>query len=338
MIGRHQLSRMDHSHPTSSIRVLGVSSAYPPKGNVRELKHHADRRGFLTKTRTLTSGEIVEGRPFTRGRLYHLLSNPIYIGKIQHNIDRYEGVHEAIIDEALWTRVQDRLQQNRVERKSRSNARNPSPLAGKVFDQSGHPLTPEHSNKKGHRYRYYVSSTQGIRLPALGLEAATRQALDDDRELTLHLQRAERDDTDRLTLVERVMLQDGSILINLNDGVHPDTIESSFTLRKRGIEQKLVLASGPIYGPDLTLIKRILRAMTWLDQIKLGCTISEIANGENVTPEYITHNLGLGFLSPRVLKAIASGKQRPDISSYRLSKKTIPIDWNEQAPIFLELN
>lgn len=316
--------------------VRSLFEAYLEYGNVRELKQHADRKGFLTKTRTLQSGEIVEGRPFTRGRLYHLLSNPIYIGKIQHKTEQYEGVHEAIIDESLWNEVQERLQQNRVVRKSRSNARNPSPLAGKVFDQVGRPLTPEHSNKKGHRYRYYVSSTQDIRLPALDLEAATRQALDDDRELTLHLQRAERDDIDRLTLAERVTLQDGSILIDLTDGVHPHAIEAGFTCRKRGVEQKLVLASGPVCEPDLTLIKRILRAMAWMDQIKLGCTISEIANRENVTPEFITHNLGLHFLSPRVLKAISSGKQRPDISSYQLSKTTIPVDWNEQAPIFLE--
>lgn len=316
--------------------VRSLFESYLEYGNVRDLKQHADRIGFLTKTRILQSGEIVEGRPFTRGRLYHLLSNPIYIGKIQHKRDQYEGVHEAIIDEALWNEVQERLRKNRVDRKTRSNARNPSPLAGKVCDQNGHPLTPEHSNKKGHRYRYYVSSSYGIRLPALDLEAATRQALGDDRELTLHLQRAEQVDIDRLTLVERVTLRDGSIQINLKDDVRPKTVESVFTLRKRGVEQKLVLASGPVCEPDLTLIKRILRAMAWMDQIKLGRAISEIAKNENVTPEYITHNLGLSVLSPRVLKVIASGKQRPEISSYRLSKMTIPVDWNDQAPIFLE--
>jgi len=318
--------------------VRRLFEAYLEFGNVRELKQHAHRIGFLTKTRTLQSGEIVEGRPFTRGRLYHLLSNPIYIGKIQHKTDQYEGVHDAVIDESLWTKVQERLQQNRVDRKSRSNAKNPSPLAGKVFDQNGHPLTPEHSNKKGHRYRYYVSSTQGIRLSALDLEAAARQALDDNRELTLHLKRFVRDEIDLLTLVERVSLRDGSILINLKGGVPPKTVESVYTLRKRGVEQKLILASGPVCEPDLTLIKRILRAMTWMDQIKLGRAIFEIAKSENVSPAYITHNLGLTFLSPRVLKAIASGKQRPDISSYRLSKMTIPVDWDEQAPVFLEQN
>ena len=312
--------------------------AYLRFGNVRELKQYADRSGYLTKTRTLQSGQVVEGRPFTRGRLYHLLSNPIYFGKIQHKTEQYEGVHEGIIDEVLWTEVQDRLRKNRIDRKSRSNSKNPSPLAGKVFDRGGRPLTPEHSNKKGHRYRYYVSGEHDIRLPALELESAVRQALDDDRELTLQLQRAERVDIDRLILVERVNLLDGSLRIDLRDDVHPETLESSFTRRKRGVEQKLVLASGPVCAPDLTLIKRILRAMTWLDQIKLGRAISEIAASENVTPEYITHNLGLSLLSPCVLKAIASGTQRPDTSSYRLSKMMIPAAWNEQESIFLERN
>ena len=307
-------------------------------GNVRELKNYADRSGYLTKTRTLKSGKIVEGRPFTRGRLYHLLSNPIYIGKIQHKGELYEGLHEAIIDEALWSEVKDSLRKNRIDRKTRSNSRNPSLLAGKVFDQRGRRLTPEHANKRGHRYRYYVSDSHDIRLPATELESAVRQALEDDRELTLHLQRFERVNADRLTLVERVTLLDGSLRIDLPDDVHPQSVESNFTRRKRGVEQKLVLASGPVCDPDLPLIKRILRAMSWLDQIKLGRAISEIAKCENVTAEYITHNLGLSLLSPRVLKAIASGKQRPDISPYRLSKMTIPVDWNEQELIFLERN
>jgi site-specific DNA recombinase len=33
-----------------------------------------------------------------------------------------------------------------------------SPLAGKLFDETGDRLTPTHANKKGRRYRYYVSN------------------------------------------------------------------------------------------------------------------------------------------------------------------------------------
>ncbi len=36
---------------------------------------------------------------FTRGKLYHLLSNVVYIGKARHKDRIYDGEHEPIIDE-----------------------------------------------------------------------------------------------------------------------------------------------------------------------------------------------------------------------------------------------
>ena len=42
------------------------------------------------------------------------------------------------------------------------------------------------------------------------------------------------------------------------------------------------------------------------------------------------------FLSPTVLKAIATGQQRADLSAYQLSKLSIPAIWSNQDPIFLQ--
>ena len=48
------------------------------------------------------------GKPFGRGNLYHLLSNPMYIGKIRHRDKVHDGEHQPIIDapylraQALW--------------------------------------------------------------------------------------------------------------------------------------------------------------------------------------------------------------------------------------------
>ncbi len=106
--------------------------------------------------------------------------------------------------------------------------------------------------------------------------------------------------------------------------------------RRRGVENKLVLGTGSTRKPDKVLIRRILKAMKWVDQIKFGQGISDIAASESVSPEYITHNLGLGLLSPGILRAIASGYQRADISAFQLSKMTIPVDWSAQNSIFLE--
>lgn len=320
-------------------RIVGtLFEEYLAVGSVRALKNLADTRGFRTKTRTLQSGRVIEGKPFSRGRLYHLLSNPIYIGKIRHKDALYSGLHEAIISEDLWEKVQTRFRQNAIDRKTRKNAANPSPLAGKVFDENASPLTPSQSNKAGRRYRYYVSRDGQVRLAASEFEHAVREAMGANRELQLHLKRHQNASQDSLLLVARVTLHESKISIALAEGLEPTQIEAGFVRTRRGIESKLVLETGKVRKPDKVLIRRILKAMSWMGQIKLGEGISDIAASENVSPEYITHNLGLGLLSPGILRAIATGSQRADISTYQLSKMTIPADWRAQESIFLEQN
>jgi hypothetical protein len=46
---------------------------------------------------------------------------------------------------------------NGVERTNGASAVAPSLLAGLIFDANGEPMTPAHANKKGRRYRYYVT-------------------------------------------------------------------------------------------------------------------------------------------------------------------------------------
>ena len=111
-----------------------------------------------------------------------MLQNRIYRGEISHKDKAYPGLHEAIIDEALWQAVQAALVHNRVERVTRSSAAAPSLLAGLVYDDVGERMSPTHANKKGRRYRYYVSqslikrgrpkaSATACRVPAADLEA-----------------------------------------------------------------------------------------------------------------------------------------------------------------------
>ena len=60
-------------------------------------------------------------RPFGRGNLYHLLSNPIYVGSIRHRDMIYDGEHKAIIDRKLFDDVQQLLKAQAPDRRSPSN-------------------------------------------------------------------------------------------------------------------------------------------------------------------------------------------------------------------------
>ena len=124
---------------------------------VRDLKTRLDHRGVISKVRTYKCGRTVGGNPISRGALYLLLSNPIYIGKTPHKGETYEGQHQAIVDQELWDDVQALLVANRTTRSSGNNAKHPSLLAGLLYDETGDRLSPSHANNRGKRYRFYIS-------------------------------------------------------------------------------------------------------------------------------------------------------------------------------------
>ncbi|MEM7024352.1 MAG: hypothetical protein AAF637_17495 [Pseudomonadota bacterium] len=82
-----------------------------------------------------------------------------------------------------------RLKANASQTKRQASAATPSPLAGKLSDQTGDRLTPSHAVRRGKRHRYYVSrrliaesgkpDVSGWRLPAATLEGAVAQLIID---------------------------------------------------------------------------------------------------------------------------------------------------------------
>jgi site-specific DNA recombinase len=123
------------------------------------LKDELEAGSIASKARTNRFGTSSGGTPINRGALYRMLQNRIYRGEIVHKGKCHPGLHEAIVDEALWNEVQLALAANRVERISRSTAASPSLLASLVYDDSGDRMSPTHANKKGTRYHYYVSQS-----------------------------------------------------------------------------------------------------------------------------------------------------------------------------------
>ncbi len=113
---------------------------YVELGTVRRLQDELDRLGIVTKRRVHKSGKRTGGKPFSRGNLYQLLANPIYIGRIPHKGETYPGEHAAIVDPDTWQAVQHRLAQNAVGRTSKTNVRSSFLLIGKIFDENGDPL------------------------------------------------------------------------------------------------------------------------------------------------------------------------------------------------------
>jgi DNA invertase Pin-like site-specific DNA recombinase len=185
--------------------VREIFRCYLELGSVRLLKAELDRRGMRSKLRVASNGVRSGGHSFYRGALYTVLRNPIYVGQIRHKGVCHPGEHEAIVERETWEQVQTLLSAHRVRGTARANKSAPSPLAAKLFDEQGEPLTPSHAVKGTRRYRYYVSRNlirgkgdnphRGWRLSASEIErivaVAARQMLDDEKAILDAVQSAE---------------------------------------------------------------------------------------------------------------------------------------------------
>lgn len=168
-------------------QVRHIFRRYAAIGSVRLLAEELSRDKVISKRRTSSKGRTSGGTMLARGALYLMLQNRIYRGEIVHNQACYTGEHTAIIDDALWTVVAERLASNKHERDNGALAEAPSLLAGLLYDACGEPMTPTHAVKNGRRYRYYISrvlvthsraqAPHGQRIPAGDIETLVTDRL-----------------------------------------------------------------------------------------------------------------------------------------------------------------
>ena len=173
--------------PEEAETVRTIFKLYNDLGFVRRLDARLCKLEIVSRRRMKADGQTVGGVPMSKGSLYAMLSNPIYIGQIRHKNVCHAGLHEAIITPDLWEATQNLLARNRLGNKDRRTSSNGAPLLGKLFDENGERLVPTYTIKKGRRYRYYTShfllnprgsvKEAGLRLPAAAVETTVMSAI-----------------------------------------------------------------------------------------------------------------------------------------------------------------
>ena len=136
------------THKEDAKRVQMIFDKYLELKSVPKLMQYLKENEIKTKT----------DKYFSKGQLYHLLVNKVYIGKITHKDKVYEGEHDAIISEEIFEEVQKLLYENKVDKTCGTKCSSNSLLAGLIFDDKNNLMTPSHSNSHKRRYRYYVST------------------------------------------------------------------------------------------------------------------------------------------------------------------------------------
>ncbi|MEG3089209.1 recombinase family protein [Sphingomonas sp. PB4P5] len=172
--------------------VRDIYRRYLDIGNVRLLVNQLNAERIRTPVRQMANGRSFGGATFSRGQVYAILKNPIYIGEIPHRDKRHKGLHAPIMDGPVWEATQTLLAGHVPGLRRKSNTASGSLLAGLIVDETGEKLIAVHACKPGsggaegkRRYRYYVSQSahhgtgdgKAMRIPAREIETATVEAL-----------------------------------------------------------------------------------------------------------------------------------------------------------------
>ena len=161
---------------------------YLEAGSVVRLKQIIDGENLRLPVRADGAGRSTGGGLLSRGHIYKILSNPIYIGRIAHKGHVHEGQHPPIVERDLWDRVQERLQEHVAAIGARrAHQSSDALLVGKLFDDRGNRMSPTWARMGPKRWRYYVSQAvlQGekakagsiARIPAAEIENRVVDAL-----------------------------------------------------------------------------------------------------------------------------------------------------------------
>lgn len=142
---------------TEAARVREIYQLYLSLGSLTPVFEELARRGWKNKVWSTKKGTTKGGRHFDKGSLYALLTNPIYIGKIRHKTDLFQGQHDPIVQTDLYQRVEALLHQNCRSGGVMNRNRHGALLRGLVAC-AGCKRTMSHSfARKGDKlYRYYT--------------------------------------------------------------------------------------------------------------------------------------------------------------------------------------
>ena len=105
--------------------VRSLFRRYLEAGSVVYLKQPLDAEGLRIPIRVDGAGRSTGGGLFSRGHIYKILTNPIYVGRITHKGQVHEGQHPPIVTQDLWDQVQQSLRDHLERRESRERANPP---------------------------------------------------------------------------------------------------------------------------------------------------------------------------------------------------------------------
>jgi site-specific DNA recombinase len=343
---------------TEAALVSRIFALYLDLGSVHALEHRLQSEGVVSKRHVSSTGRVTGGQPFSRGALFHLLRNRVYLGEIRHRDIHHPGLHPAILENDLFDAVQERLNGNARERSSARETVARSALTGRIFDAEGNAMSPTFAYGKGGKlYRYYVSAPlqQGARRSAgdtvprrisgPALEEALATAL---RRLVPEVTGKDADPLARILRIE--VLQEGVELVlpiallrrlepRLTTGedatVDPADLANlrlSLPLRlsTRSGRTEVLAASPRPRKAEPVLVAALRTAHQMLSRDGRGRPALDAAPESSHRRRLVR----LAFLAPDLQRAILAGTQPECLTLASFLDAELPLSWTEQRRMF----
>ncbi|MCJ2133116.1 recombinase family protein [Methylobacterium sp. J-026] len=332
--------------------VRAIFARYRALGTVSALHAELEATGIRVPERRDGKGKSVGGGTFTRGHLYKILANPIYVGRLGHRGHVHEGQHVGLVEPAAFDAVQAQLAANHHAHTARRRE-GAHLLFGRIRDEHGQAMTPSHTAKGARRYRYYVSraAVRGRpacavqRIAAHALEASVVQALRATLLSTAASASPSAPASESLSDAEviathlaRVTVHPDALLIELVDGHESDPIRIPWSPAGYRRRREIVVPPGverdglrPMKVEDRArILTAIARSRSWVDDLVAAqaAGTAAIALREGCSERAVRMVLPLAHLAPRIVRAIVDGRLPRGIGVRHLAE--LPASWAEQ--------
>jgi site-specific DNA recombinase len=147
-------------NPNEAELVRRIFEYYLEEPSTAKVAEKLNKEGYRAKKRTYKNGKVGGGGPFNKESIKGILRNKVFIGLVTFKGETFKGLHEPIIDEGLFNKVQARLDESITSRMDTHQSITPWTLHGILkCGLCGKALTPSWTSKQGKKYYYFKCGT-----------------------------------------------------------------------------------------------------------------------------------------------------------------------------------
>jgi DNA invertase Pin-like site-specific DNA recombinase len=136
--------------------VRRIFDRFAKTGSALTVARELNDAGEVTKCRQCAAGAR-GGKPWTKGAVYKVLANRIYLGEAVHKGVAYLGEHAPLMDKRASDNAHAVMAEPAHRRGAATRAQVPALLKGLIYGPNRRPMSPSYTRRRGRVYRYYVT-------------------------------------------------------------------------------------------------------------------------------------------------------------------------------------